>query len=79
MRHGKEYIMYQNYYVNCNDTLNPRYHHEVHTEKHAEQLGIRNKLYLGYFSNEVDAVAKAKAYYRDADGCAVCCPKAHRG
>lgn len=67
------------YYVNRNQTRNPGLHHEVHTELHARLLGISSKVCLGYFLNEVDAVAKAKLYYSDADGCAVCCPKAHKG
>ena len=71
--------MYHHYYVNRNQTMNPWLHHEIHTKEHANQLGIRDAIYLGYFSSEVDAVAKAKAYYLDADGCAVCCPRAHRG
>jgi hypothetical protein len=76
---GKELIMYQFYYVNDDQTHNPGLHHEVHTEDHAQKLGIRSKTYVGCFSNEIDAVAKAKAIYWDADGCATCCPRAHRG
>ena len=69
-----------NYYVvNNNQTRNPGLHHEVHTLDHANLLGISDKTYLGYFLNEVDAVRAAKSYYYDADGCAVCCPRAHRG
>ena len=30
-------------------------------------------------SDEISAVQEAKAYYSDADGCATCCPKAHKG
>lgn len=71
--------MYHYYYVNCNQTFNPGLHHEVHTKEHAEQLGIKSQLYLGYFSNEAEAVAEAKKYYTDSDGCATCCPAAHRG
>lgn len=67
------------YYVNDNQTMNPGLHHEVHTERHAWLLGISSKTSLGYHYDEVDAVAKAKQYYSDADGCAVCCPKAHKG
>ena len=70
--------MYHYYYVN-NQTLNPGFHHEVHTKEHAEQLGIRSAQYVGYFESEVEAVAHAKKIYLDADGCAICCPKAHRG
>ena len=69
-----------NYYcVNNNQTRNPGLHHEVHTEEHARLLGISNKISLGYFLNEIDAVSKAKLYYSDADGCVICCPRAHRG
>ena len=71
--------MYQYYYVNNDTTLNPGRHHEVHTEKHANELNIRSKTYVGYFDNEIDAVAAAKSIYTDADGCIVCCPKAHKG
>ena len=70
--------MYKKYYVNNNDTYNPGRHHEVHTEEHANQLGISSKKYLGFFSDEISAVKEAKHYYDDADGCAVCCPRAHR-
>lgn len=71
--------MYHYYYVNNNQTLNPGLHHEVHTKEHTEQLGIRSAQYVGYFESEVEAVAHAKKIYLNADGCAICCPKAHRG
>lgn len=71
--------MYKHYYINNNQTSNPGFHHEVHTKEHAEQLCIRSTQYVGYFANEVEAVAQAKKIYSDADGCAICCPKAHRG
>lgn len=71
--------MYKHYYINNNQTLNPGLHHEVHTKEHATQLGIRSTQYVGYFASEVEAVAKAKKIYFDADGCATCCPKAHKG
>ena len=67
------------YYINQNSTFNPGFHHEVHTEEHAEKLKIKDKIYLGWFSNEIDAVEYGKRFYADADGCAVCCPRAHRG
>lgn len=31
------------------------------------------------YANEVETVAQAKKIYSDADGCAICCPDAHRG
>lgn len=67
------------YCINNNQTCNPGFHHEVHTKEHAEQLQISSKTYLGYFSSEIEAVQEGKKYYSDADGCAICCPKAHRG
>ena len=39
--------MIQAYYVNNNQTRNPGYHHEVHTETHMKQLGIRSAIYVG--------------------------------
>ena len=71
--------MGHHYYVNNNQSCNPGLHHEVHTEEHAALLGVYNRIYLGYYNNETDAVYRAKFYYYDADGCAVCCPKAHKG
>lgn len=71
--------MYKHYYVNNNQTRNPGLHHEVHAKEHAIELGIHSAKYLGYFASEVEAVTQAKKIYSDADGCAVCCPKAHRG
>lgn len=67
------------YIINKNATYNPGYHHEVHTKEHADILGVRDRIDLGWFDNEVEAVAYAKNYYSNADGCAVCCPKAHKG
>lgn len=67
------------YYVNDDQTKNPGLHHEVHTEQHAKDLEIASKTYVGYFDNEIDAVNEAKKIYSDADGCAVCCPNAHKG
>ena len=65
------------YYVNRDDSQNPHKNHEVHKE------GCRympfSKIYLGEFSDAVPAVAKARRdYYSDADGCATCCPEAHK-
>lgn len=71
--------MATNYYVNNNPTLNPGFHHEVHTAEHALELKIANKTLVGFFTNEVDAVNSAKRIYADADGCKHCCPRAHRG
>lgn len=67
------------YYINNDQTKNPGYHHEVHTQEHAAQLNIWSKTPLGWFYDEIQAVQAGKRYYSDADGCAVCCPRAHRG
>lgn len=71
--------MSQIYYINNNQTNNPGLHHEVHTDEHAKTLNINSKQLVGYCSDEVEAVQKAKSIYADADGCAICCPKAHKG
>ena len=78
-RESRERIDMPFYYINRNWTLNPGFHHEVHTEEHAAELKIQEKIYLGWFANEIDAVQEGKKYYSNADGCAVCCPKAHKG
>ena len=67
------------YFINDNPTLNPGLHHEVHTEEHAHQLRMASKTYVGLCSNEIEAVNRAKSIYSNADGCAICCPNAHRG
>ena len=67
------------YYINNDQTQNPGYHHEVHTQEHAAELKIQNKTYLGWFPDEIQAVTEGYPYYRDADGCKNCCPRAHRG
>lgn len=69
----------EKYIVNKDDTQNPGWHHEVHTKKHADELGIRNQLDLGYHDGCTTAVAKAKEYYSDADGCITCCYWCHKG
>ena len=63
----------------------------LHLLQSAKLLG-KEKVYLlvkvfastGLFAQElpevtVEAVQEGKKYYSDADGCAICCPKAHRG
>ena len=75
----KGYMNMKYYYINNDQTQNPGWHHEVHTEEHAKELGINNKTYLGYFSDEIEAVQAGKRIYSDADGCKNCCPRAHKG
>ena len=71
--------MNNHFFVNNDVTHNPGSHHEVHTKEHAEKLRIKSKSYVGYFANEIDAVEAAKKIFLNADGCAICCPKAHKG
>lgn len=46
---------------------------------HADELGIANRTSVGYHVNEISAVQAAKEHYSNADGCAICCPNAHKG
>ena len=40
---------------------------------------LENREYLGFFSDAIQAVAEAKRRgYPHADGCAFCCPEAHK-
>lgn len=64
------------YYVNREDYFNPGHNHEVHVSTCTYKSS--NSIYLGEYSNAIPAVAEAKKYYSDADGCAICCPEAHQ-
>ena len=70
-----------NYYLNLNAQTNGD--HEVHKEICPDYYKYKygsNFEYLGKFSDEIKAVkfAKLKHPYFKIDGCAHCCPKAHR-
>ena len=67
------------YYIRSDQTFNPGLHHEVHTERHANELLIINKQPIGSFNDGIEAVEKAKTIFDDADGCPICCPEAHKG
>lgn len=67
------------YCVNINSTMNPGCTMKYNTVSRADDLGIVNRISLGYHSIEISSVQAAKAYYSDADGCVTCCPKAHKG
>ena len=79
MTNVKRKVLMNYYIINKNATLNPGFHHEVHTREHADKLNIRDRINLGWFADEIAAVAYAKSHYSDADGCKTCCPRAHRG
>lgn len=67
------------YYVNTKTTYNPNHNHEVHIIKCPFLPAEKNREPLGYFNNGNEAVRVAiNRGYRDADGCAVCCPEAHK-
>lgn len=55
-------------------------YNEVHTTT-CENLPILfNRVNLGIFANEIDAVSYAKSFgYPKADGCKFCCKNAHHG
>ena len=63
------------YYVNNNAQTNGD--HEVHVEGCYWFSLMNNKTYLGEYYSCVPAVAKAKAYHRQTNGCKTCCPDCH--
>ena len=66
------------YYLNKDSGHNPNGDNEVHLSTCQCMPSEENRVYLGVFSNGVQAVQKAKSmgYYK-ADGCWICCPEAH--
>lgn len=70
----------KSYYLNTVSTGNPGYNNEVHTADCAFCPSVFNRVYLGEYSNGVQAVRAAKAKgWSNADGCIHCCPDAHHG
>ncbi|MBM3564760.1 MAG: hypothetical protein FJX42_01435 [Alphaproteobacteria bacterium] len=65
------------YYVNKNAQNNGD--HEVHVEGCSFMPHVDNRIYLGDFSSCSPAVAKAKEYYRQSNGCAFCCKACNTG
>jgi hypothetical protein len=63
------------YYVNKNAQNTGE--HEVHKGDCPVGPLPENSQYLGVFSSCKDAVEKAKEYYANVDGCAVCSPACH--
>ncbi len=64
------------YYVNKN--IQPTGEHEVHKEGCHRMPELQNRVYLGYFSNAIDAVREARRYYTNVDGCYYCSNEAHK-
>ena len=67
------------YYLNTNRQSGYGYNHEVHKDGCPWMPSTWNRLYLGSFSSEEEALRAAKRHYADADGCVHCCPSIHKG
>lgn len=65
------------YYYYVNDNAQSNGDHEVHRDTCSYLVLIASKTPLGYFVNAIGAVAKAKTYYQQSNGCAYCSPEAH--
>jgi hypothetical protein len=65
------------YYVNKNAQANGD--HEVHTSNCSWLPEPQNRQYLGDFYSCQQAVAEAKKYYWQSNGCKYCCPECHTG
>ncbi len=67
------------YYLNLVAAGNPKHDQKIHEQGCFWMPFSKNRMYLGDFSNAIQAVDKAKKLgYSRADGCAVCCQEAHR-
>jgi hypothetical protein len=64
------------YYVNKNAQSNGD--HEVHKENCNKLPEPSNRIYLGDFSNCLNALKKAQEYYKRVDGCYFCSSECHR-
>lgn len=68
--------MYKNYYLNTKPQPNGDY--EVHTEDCSYLPNALNRIYLGYYSDCMDAVNAAKRLgYTKANGCYWCSYSCH--
>ena len=63
------------YYVN--DKAQTNGDHEVHHENCLYVPSSQNRTYLGTFSNCKPAVAEAKKYYNQVNGCKTCSSECH--
>ncbi len=71
----------ERYFVNTSTLTNPHHNHEVHkTGKcpFGNLVPAGQRQDLGEQPNEIIAVAEARKFYSNADGCAICCSKANR-
>lgn len=70
----KEHTM--NYYLSLTQN-NPGSNHEVHREECEKCPSTTSRIDLGYCSSSYVTFYRAKQYFRDVDGCALCCPEIH--
>lgn len=64
------------YYVNKNCQSSGE--HEVHREGCSMMPDFNNRIYLGYFSNAINAVREARKIFNNVDGCYYCSKEAHK-
>ena len=66
------------YYLNLDTSSNPNGDNEVHESSCRRMPSAENRVYLGVFSDCIQAVQAAKLKgYSKADGCKICSPEAH--
>ncbi len=63
------------FYVNKNAQSNGD--HEVHRLTCSWLPEQENRKYLGNFNTSEEAVAEAKKFYSQVNGCYYCCPETH--
>jgi len=63
------------FYVNKEAQKNGE--HEVHKDNCSHLPEPRNREYLGYFSDCLDGIIKARRKYDIVDGCKFCIPDCH--
>jgi hypothetical protein len=63
------------YYVNMNSQ--PNRDHEVHTTDCSFMPDSDNRIYLGDFASCQPAIAKARQYFAQSNGCYFCARQCH--
>lgn len=52
--------------------------HEIHTMQCRYLPMAQNRIGLGYFDKDEQALREARRYFARVDGCIHCCPSIHR-